>query len=191
MTKIKKLTIKGLRGINEEISIPLNGHSILLYGENGSGKSSITDAIEWFYYDKIAHLSNEEIGRKGVEGLRNIFLDDSEDGYITIEYTKSELNSSKTISLSNSKLITNHSNNSPTFNDFLEASQKEQIYLRYSDLVSFILATKAEKLNTLSDIIGFSEVIKTRDILKKTLNALKREIRNSNYTSQIDYQNPN
>jgi len=188
MTRIKNLTIKGLRGINEEISIPLNGHSILLYGENGSGKSSITDAIEWFYYDKIAHLSNEEIGRKGVEGLRNIFLDDSEDGYITIEYTKSELNSSKTISLSNSKLIINHSNNSPTFTDFLEASQKEQIYLRYGDLVSFILATKAEKLNTLSDIIGFSEVIKTRDILRKTLNTLKREIKNSNFTSQIDYQ---
>ncbi|APF20297.1 SMC domain protein [Caldithrix abyssi DSM 13497] len=188
MTKIKKLIIKGLRGINDEISISLNSHSILLYGENGSGKSSITDAIEWFYYDKISHLSNEEIGKKGIEGLRNIFLDDSDDGYIKIEYTKSEFNSSKTISLSNSKLISNYSNNSPTFNSFLEKSQKEQIYLRYGDLVSFILATKTEKLNTLSAIIGFSEVIKTRDILRKTLNALRREIKNSNFTSQIGYQ---
>ncbi len=188
MSKIKNITIKGLRGIREEINFPLDGKSILLYGENGSGKSSVTDAIEWFYYDKIDHLSNEEIGRRGLEGLRNIFLDDEEDGYISIEYTKPELNASKIISVSKSKLNTRFSTNAFVFYNFLQESQSEQIYLRYGDLVSFILATKAEKLNTLSEIIGFSEVIKIRDTIRKSLNALKREIKNRDFASQIDYQ---
>ncbi|MDR2818116.1 MAG: AAA family ATPase [Endomicrobium sp.] len=47
--KIKNLTISGIRGIQSSLSIPLNEKSILLYGDNGSGKSSITDAIEWLY----------------------------------------------------------------------------------------------------------------------------------------------
>jgi energy-coupling factor transporter ATP-binding protein EcfA2 len=188
MNKIKNLSIKGLRGIKKEINFPLNGKSILLYGENGSGKSSVTDALEWFYYDKIEHLSSEEIGRKGLEGLRNIHIADSEDGFISIEYSDSKLNSSKVISQTDSKFTTSQTNNSNEFLSFLDESKKEQIILRYRDLVSFILATKSEKLTALSEIIGFSEVIKTRDALRKSFSALKREIKNSNFDSQISYQ---
>jgi DNA repair exonuclease SbcCD ATPase subunit len=63
--KIKELKIKGIRGIKEEIVLNLNQKSLLLFGDNGSGKSSITDAIEWFYHDRVRNLSNEEIDRKG------------------------------------------------------------------------------------------------------------------------------
>jgi len=188
MVKIKNVKIKGLRGIRKEINLPLYGKSILLYGENGSGKSSITDAVEWFYCYKIGHLSSEEIGRKGIEGLRNIFLGDSEDGFLLMEYTKSILDSSKIITFFNLKLTTKYSNNSSEFITYLNESQKEQIILRYRDLVSFILSPKGEKLKTLSEIIGFSEVIKTRDTLRKTLSLLKKEIKNSNFDTQINYQ---
>jgi len=81
--KIKNIGIKGLRGVRESINLSLNSsQSILLYGDNGSGKSSITDAIEWFFYDQIEHLSKGEIGRKGIPALRNVFLPDDQDGYI-------------------------------------------------------------------------------------------------------------
>lgn len=185
MNKIKNLSIKGLRGIKQEINLPLDGKSILLYGENGSGKSSISDAIEWFYYDKIEHLSSEEIGRKGIEGLRNIHLDDSLDGNITIDYSNSKFSSSKTLS---SKLSSNYTNTSTDFISFLQEAQNEKIILRYRDLVSFILATKGEKLTALSEIIGFSDVIKTRDVLRKSLSALKKDIKSSNFEAQINYQ---
>ena len=73
--KLKSLEISGFRGIRKDISIDLDSSkSILIYGDNGSGKSSIADAFEWFYYDKIEHLSSEEIGTKGIPALRNIFL---------------------------------------------------------------------------------------------------------------------
>ena len=56
--KIKSISMKGLRGVKEELTLPLEQKSIILYGDNGTGKSSITDAIEWFYYGRIEHLSN-------------------------------------------------------------------------------------------------------------------------------------
>jgi len=78
--KIKGFEISGFRGIRKHIGIEFDSSkSILIYGDNGSGKSSITDAFEWFYYDKIEHLSSEEIGTKGLPALRNIFLPDSDE----------------------------------------------------------------------------------------------------------------
>lgn len=47
--KIKKIEINGIRGIRESLAIPLEGKSIIIYGDNGSGKSSITDSIEWYF----------------------------------------------------------------------------------------------------------------------------------------------
>ena len=74
MNKIKSVKINGIRGIKEPLNLQLDQGSLLLFGENGSGKSSITDAFEWFYTNRIQHLVSEEIGRSGLEGLRNIFL---------------------------------------------------------------------------------------------------------------------
>lgn len=187
MTKIKNISIKGIRGIKKEAILPLDEKSILIYGGNGSGKSSITDALEWFYYDKVEHLSSEEIGRKGLEGLRNIHIDDAEDGIISIEYSDSGLNSSKVVSLKKPRLETNYINTAADFSSYLGDSQKERIILRYRDLVSFILATKGEKLVELSNIIGFSEVISTRDTLRKSLSSIKKEIKNLSYDTQHAY----
>ncbi len=73
--RIKYIEIKGLRGIKQSLNFILDStQSILLYGDNGSGKSSITDAIEWFYYDRVEHLSKREIGPKGISALRNVHI---------------------------------------------------------------------------------------------------------------------
>ena len=45
MTKIKNLEITGLRGVRETLNLNLNKKSILIYGDNGTGKSSLTDSI--------------------------------------------------------------------------------------------------------------------------------------------------
>jgi AAA15 family ATPase/GTPase len=75
MAKIKSIKISGLRGVREPLTLDLNKKSVLVYGDNGTGKSSLTDSFEWFFYNKIEHLSNEEIGRKkGRDALRNILF---------------------------------------------------------------------------------------------------------------------
>jgi AAA15 family ATPase/GTPase len=71
MIKLKQIKISGIRGIKESLSLSLDKKSLLIYGDNGTGKSSITDSIEWFYKDKIAHLAGNEIGK---DSIRNIFI---------------------------------------------------------------------------------------------------------------------
>lgn len=188
MTKINDLNVKGIRGIRTELSLPLNGKSILLYGDNGSGKSSLSDVVEWFFYGRIEHLCSEEIGKKGIDGLRNTFLDDDEKSFAKFDFTDNNLNAEKTISVKKEKLTHKCLNNSNDFKGYIKDSQKENLILRYKDLMSFILATKTEKLNDLSNIIGFSQVKDTRYTFMKIVNELKKDLKPKNFDNQINTQ---
>lgn len=184
--KIKSLEIRGLRGVRKDLSIILNTpKSVLIYGDNGSGKSSITDALEWFYYDKVEHLSTEEIGTKGLNGLRNVFLDDQEDAHIDLKYTDPKCDSRKRIFIKRGKLTTEHSNGTKDFNNYLSKSLKENLILRYNDLLKFILSSKTEKLKEISQIIGFSEVTRVKDVLIKSVNDLKKELKIQDFDRHI------
>lgn len=186
MAKIKSIKINGLRGVREPLTLELNKKSILVYGDNGTGKSSLTDSFEWFFYDKIGHLSNEEIGRrKGRDALRNIFIPDTEDGFIDLTFDDTKLDSKKSI---DSLLRTSSSNVSDDFNNFIASTYSERLILRYRDLVQFIIAGKTDKLTELQNIIGFSDVQNIRNLLKKNGARVARNIKSANYDNLKNVQ---
>lgn len=192
MIKINKINIKGLRGIQTNLVVDLDSKSFLLFGDNGSGKSSITDAFEWFYCDLIQHLSTDEIDRKGgISALRNIFLGDQDKGLINLKFNDNNFNSTKEIQINRDKIITDQSNKTDTFDKYIKSSRNENLILRYQDLINFILASKNDKLKELSNIIGFSDVSNTRSLLKKISNKLSRELKNNNFENQISYRDSN
>jgi len=185
--KIKDIQISGIRGIRKNLDITLDSSkSILIYGDNESGKSSITDAIEWFYSDRVEHLSSEEIGRKGINALRSVFLPEDKAAYAELRFSDSTFNSRKKLYYKRSKLTSEYSNSAEEFSDYIDTSLKENLILRYKDLLKFILFTKAEKLEEISQIIGFSEVTKVKTVFKKAVNSLKKELKIRNVDSQIN-----
>lgn len=187
MIKIKEIQISGIRGIKENLNITLDSSkSILIYGDNGSGKSSITDAIEWFYYDRVEHLSSKEIGRKGIDALRNVSLTKDKAVYAELRFSDSRFDSCKKLFYKRSKLTSEYSNSAEEFSDYIDTSLKENLILRYKDLLKFILFTKTEKLEKISQIIGFSEVTKVKNVFKKAVNSLKKELKIRNVDSQIN-----
>ena len=165
-TKIKSISITGIRGIKDFISLPLDEKSVLLYGDNGTGKSSISDAIEWFYTDKVSHLSGGEIDLK--DALRNSYQKDTDTASIAISYNRNVIGATKSLFSKRGKLTSELSNSSDDFQNYYAASQSENLLLRYQFLRDFIDQTKGDKLKYLSDIIGFSEVTKTKDVLRNT-----------------------
>ena len=187
-TKLKKIIIKGLRGIKKDITLNLNEQSILLYGDNGTGKSSITDAFELFYFDRVGHLCSEEIGRDGKEALRNANLNENDPAAIYIEFSQNKLNSEKSLNTKKGKLVSEVSNNDGEFIKYITNSKGENIILRYQNLRDFVDYGKTDKLKYFSDIIGFSEVTKVKEVIKKSFNAIKSEIRSGGYESQIQTQ---
>lgn len=186
--KINEVTIEGLRGVRYKMEIPLGAKSALLYGDNGSGKSSISDVFEWFYFDKVAHLSDEEIGRSGIEAMRNVFLAESQLGKLSLSFTSKEHNALKVLEQKGDKLKSQNSNDNEAFKEYLHHSCSENLILRYRDLVNFVLASKTTRLKALSDIIGYSEVTATRDTFRTVKNSLAKEIRNKTFDNQINHQ---
>lgn len=186
MIKIKSLSLKGFRGVKEELPLELNSKSALLFGDNGTGKSSITDAIEWFYKDSVDHLSNEEIDRKGgLTALRNIFIADTEKCSVEIDFTDNNLNSQKSVILKKSNLEVENSNNSEAFKGYIESSKNENLTLKYGDLTDFVLSTKKEKLDSLSKVIGFTKISDIRSVIKKAVNEIKKSLQSRNYDNEI------
>lgn len=182
--KIQNIRIKAFRGVASEISYPLDGKSSVMYGDNGSGKSSLTDSVEWFINNKVGHLSSKEIDTKEI--LRNFFCSDNESTEVEILYQQEpSLSAIKTID--NSKKI-KFSNKSDEFQNYITRSQSENLILRHHDLGEFVLATQSEKLTSLSNIIGFSEVIKKKDVLRKAYNTSLSDLKNKNYENQISTQ---
>lgn len=186
--KIKHITVKGIRGVNDILELPLNGKSVVLYGDNGTGKSSISDAIEWFYTNRVSHLSsNSEIDLK--EALRNATLSEDDVSEINVSFVKeTELDSSKTLFNKRGKLTSEFSNNSESFTEYISISKDENLLLRYQFLTDFIDNTKSDKLKYLSDIIGFSEVTKKKEVLRKSYSSINTEIKNQNFEAQINTQ---
>lgn len=183
--KIKSINITGIRGVREGLNLSPDKKSILIYGDNGTGKSSITDALEWFYSDSIGHLAGEEVGGKGKNALRNVFLNSSDDAKIEIQYSNNQLNNEKSI---NNSLRTFNSNSSKEFAEYFNQSQSENLILRYRDLVQFIIATKGDKLKHLQNIIGFSQVQDIRSLLKLVGGRIARAIKSGGYSNQRSAQ---
>lgn len=88
--KINKITITNFKTFIEPFELKLDGKNLLLYGENGSGKSS----IYWSLYTHLQScLKEQDIAHAGKyfdatnkENLRNRYSDPSEDSGIAIEF---------------------------------------------------------------------------------------------------------
>lgn len=181
-TKINEISLKGIRGAKDTLKLPLNGKSALLYGDNGTGKSSISDSLEWFFTDKVEHLNSLEIDLK--EALRNAKFDASETSEVTLSFTNNKVDATKSIYYKKTKLVSEFNNTSEDFTKFYTDTKNENLILRFKNLTNFVDNTKTEKLKYLSEIIGFSEVSKKKEVLQKCYNAIKSEITKQNFEGQ-------
>lgn len=175
MGEIKKIAISGFRGINTpplelDFQKGKSARSMMIYGRNGSGKSSIVDAWEWLYSEKIEHLAKEGAGpqsyphKEAERGQTYIEVEftDNEIGKIRLEYNPNRITIPK-IEGDLSKL-------------------KERVphpcHLRYRDLTEFVYARKARKYEILSMLMGFQNALNIQNDLQTCAGRLENEVTN-------------
>jgi len=167
--KLRKLIVKGFRGSRKEIWLNFedDSKSLVLFGNNGDGKSSISDAIEWFFTDSIDYLKREGCGR---DDYFNIYMPPEDDATVEIGFNDKLLDSKKTLKRKGGHSF---SNTSDKFKDYMECTSGDSFILRHHTMREFIDKTKKEKLERVEEIIGFGIVKEIRDNLLKALNALR------------------
>lgn len=62
MPRIQRLDLRGFRGVHTQTSLLFDGRSVLLFGENGTGKSSFVDAIEKLFTGRVSTLDGRAQG---------------------------------------------------------------------------------------------------------------------------------
>lgn len=179
--KLQKITLKNFRGVRGPESLALkNRQSLLLYGENGTGKSSFADAVEWFITNNVSYLSGEEIERYG--GLRNALSKQTDECFVEIDFTPDK-KGKKTLNYEKEKLNAQFLDQSSA--DLANLFQNERFLLRNKELVSFILATKTGRLLEISRIIGFDDVVNAKEVFKKAFYNIKSVLDFRAFESQI------
>jgi energy-coupling factor transporter ATP-binding protein EcfA2 len=155
--KVQRLVMHAFRGIPGEMTVDFGkGESIVIYGDNGTGKSTIADALEWYFTGGIELLSHE--GRQHA-----------------VRYVGGETNGATSV-----EVITNGSLGGkvviPDERDAerFHAIRRETFLLRGRTLADFINKTKTEKWKALVEILGLDDVERLREDLQRARNDLRK-----------------
>src|SRR5687767_7695619 len=126
--------MNAFRGVPGEMTVDFGpGQSIAVYGENGTGKSTIADALEWFFTGGIELLSHE--GRQ--HAIRN--LSAGANGETSVEIvTSGDLGG---------KVLFPDDRGPEAF----RIASRETFLLRGRTLADFINKTKTEKWKALAE----------------------------------------
>jgi len=171
MPRIKTLTVKDFRGIREA-TLPFDGRCIVLLGENGAGKSSFVDALEFFFASRVSHLE----GAQGVSTSRHAphIRATPEDTLVEVEFDPGGKATRTFAGLSSVP---------EAIKDYLALGANSAFILRRKNLLDFILAQPAPRYEQLAAIIGVSDLDKTeralmqaRDDLLAQKEAIERQI---------------
>ena len=200
--RISKLQVSGFRGFPEDKTIDLNADVILLYGPNGTGKTSLMDAILWCICGRISRFKKEDnpVSKYSRDGIARVSLDlvSSDDEInITRKIDKSgdenlRLLHSKSVYLNReaeTKIGELLFNAQDTNEPFSKASNlfTRSIYLQQDLMREFIETDKpSERFLLLSDLAGVGTILD----LKKSLETGRAEWRKNLKRIQSDQLDP-
>jgi energy-coupling factor transporter ATP-binding protein EcfA2 len=148
------------RGVPGEMTVDFGkGESIVVYGDNGTGKSTIADALEWYFTGEIELLSHE--GRQ--HAVR--YVGGEANGVTSVEvFTSGTLGG---------KAVFPDERTAEAFH----AIRRETFLLRGRTLADFINKTKTEKWKALVDILGLDAIESLREDLQRARNDLRKKFK--------------
>lgn len=93
--RINRIILQGYKFFYDRHDIPVDGKNLLVYGENGSGKSSIFSAVFRLFQSRNMDAADAQAPLMSPEGeLRNLYLDAVDDCCISIEFIDTNANPS-------------------------------------------------------------------------------------------------
>ena len=84
--RLTRLTIQGIRGFNGTRTIEFAPDLNLIYGANGSGKTSVAEALEWLLYGRTAkRTKGDELSKREYAGsYRNVHYGSPDDPFVEL-----------------------------------------------------------------------------------------------------------
>ena len=146
--RIEGIEIESFRGIRR-LSLPLEGRNLIVVGENGSGKSSIVDAIEYFFTGGIQHLE----GRADVK--KKMSVPNLMGGVPRVTMRLGDGSSTKEVS----RVYGRRDEGIPAaMRPFFERAARRPLVLRRHQILAFINARDSGRYEQISELVGLGDL---------------------------------
>lgn len=150
MKKIKEIKIQNFKAFQQEQVFPINGKHVLVYGNNGSGKSSLFWALYTLLQSSIKddegvkkYFKKYVASDKGThQTLKNVFMDENVDSLIKLTAIDTQTQLEEIFTISHDVINTN--NNANTLIQELNLASD---FINYKLLHNFYRATHKQEVN--------------------------------------------
>lgn len=177
--KVTKLKLRWFRGASEDVGLNSGQKSLAVYGDNGAGKSSFVDGIEYILNQgRIGHLAHEHSGRRQEKAILNTHIPKGEVGKITVTL---EDNSEVAVSISPNGSFSM----TPESNDIVQWGYQHTI-LRQNELANFITDTKGGKYSSLLPLLGLRDLEVAAENLRQLEKAIADSSELNNKKTQLE-----
>lgn len=174
MWSLSSIKIRNFKFFKEEFLLNVNGNSLLMYGENGAGKSSIFWSLYTHFQAcvKSADQAQKYFVHGHKENLRNRYCDETEESYIDLEFSD---NNGVSHVIRDS--ATNYYPANDSVRDFMQLTMLSSDFLNYKSLADFFNFKNSEENEVfklfLKDLMPFID-------LKESIHSEIPEIPDSN-----------
>ena len=167
---LESISIEGFRGINNEANplvLSLNADGVTsIFGENGSGKSSIFEAFLFAILGRIIRFDDYHGDIKDRKSIKNLFH--AGDGKIEIEFIDEKKHIIKIclkIGLNGERIIA--SSTIPDPEKFLSSLCNSLNFLDYRSFEKIMLTSSEETGKLFSNLVGFGNFITIKEKFDK------------------------
>lgn len=150
MKKINEIKIQNFKAFQQEQVFPVNGKHVLVYGNNGSGKSSLFWALYTLLQSSIKddngvqkYFKKYVASNKGThQTLKNVFMDENEDSFIKLTSIDTETQHEETFTISHDVINTNDDANT-----LIQELNIASDFINYKLLHNFYRASHKQEVN--------------------------------------------
>ena len=164
--RINRIIIQNFRGIRR-LDLPVNGRNLIIAGENGSGKSSIIDALEYYFTGRVSQLE----GRSDVNKRRSIPNLNGGTTTVALSFKSGQ---------PEQMVVKSYPSGSVKIPDnlrsFFALANNRPFVLRRAQLLNFINARDAERYRQVSQLIGLGDLDKIEQNWKKARDERERAV---------------
>jgi hypothetical protein len=172
---IRSITISGFRGVVHPLTIDLmkggEPSSLMVFGRNGTGKSSITDAWEWFHSGTIGHLAKEG-AKAGAYPSRLPGGAVASASYVEVNF-QDPAGGTVRLPLPGGR---GAAGAGAAGHDWFRAQTTHPCHVRFDDLGRFVYLTKTERFDELASLMGFVEQVEMQKQLRRVETKLAERV---------------
>jgi len=195
-TKVKRICIKNFRGIGKKLDLDTDADIVVIYGPNGTGKTSIIDAIEWTItgeverlwgrnYDKPVNVNESLVNLFSVKRLAEVQVEFNKNGESILERRRIDLSKSRR---SYAEIHNRRANDKTMIREIVgirmpqvDVRRLRRVFLRshflgQNTILEFITQNPESRYDAFSHMVGTQDYMLFDEKINSVIKALEREL---------------